>query len=360
MDWLLQYIGISNVNTLDVSVPKEKVVANIRTRFAQKAMIRELDNIKEIIYHAIFRGEKAAGYCEELHIIEVVLLEPKYVKAIAEAFQQAIPYSKVIIFSSGDKFLFFHGSQFGDSISQYDFSDWVYKEEIMVDFDLGTERQPVAERGKVDLWDLPEEIRELFYEAEWSQYISLRHLIDILKIREIKFKRNYVHSIITELAEADKIEYFADYPFVLWTEANQQYLKRMKRNPKLLSRGSVEDRRFGIDRQFESLMKSEFTTIPEMFELLHESTDCPTDQQEWEWSEIENCNNPYNDDESLHESADCLTDQQEWEWGEIENCNNPYNDDESLHESADCLTDQQEWEWNEIENYNDPYNDDEY
>lgn len=279
MDWLFQYIGIPDLNTMDVSIPKEKVTANVKTDLAKKAIIREFNNINEINYHAIIRGEKLDDFNEELHIIEVVLSEPKYIKPIAEAFQQAIPYSKVIIFASGDKYVFFNCSQFSSSISQYDYSDWVYKEELMVDFDLGVERQPAVRKDETDIWALTQKIRDIFYDAEQSDYISLRHYIDDLKIREIQYGREYVQPIISELAGSDKIEYFADFPFVLRTDADAQYQKRKIYSS---SFGSVEDGRFGIDRRFEPLTKSDFTTVDEMMLLLDESAYSFASQPDWE------------------------------------------------------------------------------
>ena len=43
MKWLNELCGIPVNSTLNVSIPKEKLVANIRTKFVQMAAERELD-----------------------------------------------------------------------------------------------------------------------------------------------------------------------------------------------------------------------------------------------------------------------------------------------------------------------------
>ena len=140
MKWLNELSGIPVNSMLNVSIPKEKLVANIRTKFVQMAAARELDYIEDIVYHAIFRDVAGRKTIDELHIIEVKLREPKYVKIIAEAFQQAIPYSQVLIFSSGEKYLLFESDPQTDAIRQYQFSEWVYEEELVIDFSFGIKK----------------------------------------------------------------------------------------------------------------------------------------------------------------------------------------------------------------------------
>lgn len=268
MNWFDKLSGIPSDNLLQTSVPKDKLITNIKSGALKNSMIRELDNVQEIIYHAIFRHTVSDEYAAELHIIEIKLFTPRYVKVIAEAFQKAIPYEKVIVFSSGEKYLLFHDHGQDFPISQYQFSDWVYEEELLIDPDFRTAQQPLADVATDDFesWiNYPDQLSDLFRASQSSSFICLRRLIDILKIREINSGRSYVHSIVTQLVSEDRIEYFDEMPFVLQTDADQQYLRR---NPNKFSWEHVEDRRFGIDRQFEPLTVGDLTTQSDVLELL--------------------------------------------------------------------------------------------
>lgn len=269
MKWLNELCGIPVNSTLNVSIPKEKLVANIRTKFVQMAAERELDYIENIIYHAIFRDVVGREVIDELHIIEVKLREPKYVKAIAEAFQQAIPYSQVIIFSSGEKYLLFESYPQADIIKQYQFSEWVYEEELVIDYSFGIKRQPetIIDPGNSETWkDLPEKLSNIFHAASYSGYLCMRRLVDILKIREMQYEKELIRPIISKLIGYGKIEYFDDVPFVTWSDADSLYGRAFPHKfwP------SIEDYRFGIDRQFEPLTMGDFASYEETQNLLEE------------------------------------------------------------------------------------------
>lgn len=267
MKWLNELSGIPANSMLNVSIPKEKLVANIRTRFVQIAAARELDYIEDIVYHAIFRDVVGRKTIDELHVIEVKLREPKYVKIIAEAFQQAIPYSQIIVFSSGEKYLLFESDPQTDSIRQYQFSEWVYEEELVIDYSFGEKRQPAAiiDPENRENWnDLPDKMSNLFYTASHSDYLCMRRLVDILRIREIQYGKELIHPIIAKLIEYGKMEYFDDIPFVTWSDADSLYGRAFPHKfwP------SIEDYRFGIDRQFEPLTMDDFTSYEETLTLL--------------------------------------------------------------------------------------------
>lgn len=269
MKWLNELSGIPANSMLNVSIPKEKLVANIRTRFVQMAAARELDYIEDIVYHAIFRDVVGRKTIDELHVIEVKLREPKYVKIIAEAFQQAIPYSQIIVFSSGEKYLLFESDPQTDAIRQYQFSEWVYEEELVIDYSFGIRRQPEAiiapnDRGTWN--DLPEKLSNLFYAASHSDYLCMRRLVDILRIREIQYGKELIYPIIAKVIEYGKIEYFDDVPLVTWSDADSLYGRAFPHKfwP------SIEDYRFGIDRQFEPLTMDDFASYEETLTLLEE------------------------------------------------------------------------------------------
>lgn len=269
MKWLNELCGIPANSMLNVSIPKEKLIANIRTKFVQMAATRELDSIEDIIYHAIFRNVVERQVINELHIIEVKLREPKYIKAIAEAFQQAIPYLQVIVFSSGEKYLLFEADNQADAIMQHQFSDWVYEEELLIDYSFGIKRGPgtTIDPANYETWNyLPERLSDIFRAATYSGYLCMRRLIDILRIREMQYGKALIHPIIAKLIEYGKIEYFDDIPFVTWSDADSIYgrLFPYKFWP------SIGDWRFGIDRQFEPLTASDFATYEEILDLLEE------------------------------------------------------------------------------------------
>lgn len=295
MNWLKKLSGIPSDNLLQTSIPKDKLAANVRSKFLKYSMNREMDNVQEIVYHAIFRHTVSHEYAAELHIIEIKLLTPKYVKVIAEAFQKAIPYEKIIIFSSGEKYLLFRDYGHDYPITQHQFSDWVYEEELLVDTDFGTDQLPLADVDLNDFeaWiDYPHQLSELFDNAKFSSFICLRRLIDILKIREINSGRSYVHSVVTQLVGEDRIEYFNEMPFVLQTDADQQYLRR---NPNKYPWEHVDDRRFGVDRQFEPLMAGDFTTQSEVQELLADAESAAL-SPEWEDNAYDTCDDFYDYD----------------------------------------------------------------
>ena len=272
MDWLSKLSGIAPDMLMNISIPKEKLVGNLKNSLFKVIVTGEFGNVQDIIYHAILRETCSSGYSEELHIIEVSLYEPKYVKAIAEAFQKTIPYPKVIIFSSGEKYLFFHDYGLKNEISQHQFSDWVYEEELMVDYALGVELQAESACADYNLElcsNLPYQLEDFFHCAESSEFICLRHLIDDLKILEINTGKNYVRPILFQLINEDRVEYLNDIPFVLWSDANQQYHRRTPEKSALTS--SIVDHRFGIDRRFEPLTASDFTTTEEVMDLLSEA-----------------------------------------------------------------------------------------
>ena len=233
-------------------------------------MRNETNNIEDIIYHAIFRDKIVGHYFDELHIIEVVLNEPKYVKTIAEAFQRTIPYRQIIIFSSGGKYLLFHSYDAKEAIRDWQFSMWVYEEELSVDFSLGTERhklESIISNDSKSWWELDEQFYNLFSSTQYSEFICLRHLIDMLKIRETETGRKHVQSVITQLVRDDEIVYFNDSPFVLETIANGVYNERNHRYPF----GGVVDGRFGIDKYFEPLREGDFTTFDEVQSILNQA-----------------------------------------------------------------------------------------
>lgn len=269
MKWLNELSGIPVNSMLNASIPKEKLVANIRTKFVQMAAARELDYIEDIVYHAIFRDVVGRQTIDELHIIEVKLREPKYVKIIAEAFQQAIPYSQVVIFSSGEKYLLFESYPQADAIKQCQFSEWVYEEELVIDYSFGIKRQPetIIDPGNSETWkDLPEKLSNIFHAASYSGYLCMRRLVDILRIREMQYEKELIRPIISKLIEYGKIEYFDDVPFVTWSDADSLYGRAFPHKfwP------SIEDYRFGIDRQFEPLTMGDFASYEETQNLLEE------------------------------------------------------------------------------------------
>lgn len=283
MDWFDKLSGISKDNILDVSIPKEKLIQNIKSKFLQMELESEWDNINDIVYHAILRSEKPGYYPQELHIIEVELAEPKYVKAIAAALQSAIPYQQIILFSSQGKYLLFEAYTNEPSVHPHQFSSWVYEEELMVDFSLGGEQQnekPLIEND----WETWDEfiywLFDLFRGAESSGFICLRHLIDVLKIRENQYEREYIRPIIARLMEKGRMEYFNDIPFVTWSNATAVY---QKQNAHQWWRDSIEDERFGIDREYESLTESDFTTFEETMELLNDIEYYSSEEEEDDW-----------------------------------------------------------------------------
>ena len=298
MEWLLKLSGISKNNLLNISIPKEKLVNNIKSKVLKTRTIQELNNIEDIIYHAVFREKRLPGFCEELHVIEVKLYEPQYVKTIAEAFQKAIPYTLIIIFSAGEKYLLFNSYNQGE-VREYQFSDWVYEEEITTDFDLGSQKDNVDTIAVEDdflLWlDLRNQISELFEQAEYSQYICLRHFIDILKIREIQQEKDYVRPILSRILDNGMIEYFDDTPFITWSDADSLYRQL---NPHSILVYGVEDERYGIDTKFKALFKDDFTTQHEVFQLLREAETF----YHTEWPPCkDNPPNPYDDDEDSYD-----------------------------------------------------------
>lgn len=294
MKWLNELSGIPVNSMLNVSIPKEKLVANIRTKFVQMAAARELDYIEDIVYHAIFRDVVGRQTIDELHIIEVKLREPKYVKIIAEAFQQAIPYSQVIIFSSGEKYLLFESDPQADTIKQYQFSEWAYEEELVIDYSFGIKRQPetIIDPGNLETWKgFPEKLSNIFYAASCSGYLCIRRLVDILRIREMQYGKELIRPIIAKLIEYGKIEYFDDVPFVTWTDADSLYGRAFPHKfwP------SIEDYRFGIDRQFEPLTMGAFASYEETQNLLEE-IECSIPNHGYDPDRYSEEDDEYNDD----------------------------------------------------------------
>lgn len=270
MKWLCELIGIPSDNQLDISVPKEKLVSNLKSRFTKMAALREFDNIEDIVYHTILRRRLAGKLVDELHVVEVKLHEPKYVKIIAEAFQAAIPYSQIIVFSSMGKYLLFTSHSQNKPIRSYQFSDWVYEEELMIDFLLGIQRQSentIVENDWNSWMELLTRLDKLFYSASSNSYLCLRHLIDILRIREVQSGAELIWPIISSLVLCGKIEYFEDLPFITWSDATSAYLEA---KPHLSVFSSIEDDRFGIDRQFERLTCFDFVSSGDTVDLLEE------------------------------------------------------------------------------------------
>lgn len=271
MDWLNKLIGMSPADLLNVSIPKEKMVQNIKSTFLQMALTRELENIQDIVYQAIFRQKISESLSEELHIIEVALIEPKYIKVIAEALQKAIPYPKIVIFSSAEKYLLFLSDGYEEKLLQYQFSDWVYEEELLADRFYGTVRDldtPLQKCHEDALYALYFGIANFFDKAQYSEYICLRHMIDILKKRELQNGEDYVLPAISRLVNEDRVEYFGDMPFVLQRDADQQY-QRIRGCP--FGDVHIEDERFGIDRKFEPLRALDFTTQDEVMQILQKA-----------------------------------------------------------------------------------------
>ena len=295
MKWLNELCGIPVDSVLNVSIPKEKLVANVRTKFVQMAATRELDYVEDIVYHAILRDRQELQTFHELHIIEVKLQEPKYIKIIAEAFEQAIPYSKIVIFSSMGKYLLFESYADGEPVKKFQFSDWVYDEELMTDFSLGIRRQTETDinPNHWESWEhLPALMSSLFRTSAYSGYLCLRHLVDILKIREMQCDKELIHPLIAQLVEYGKIEYFDDVPFVTWSDADSVY--RAAFPYKYVSSG-IEDERFGIDRQFEPLTKGDFTSYEEVSCLLEE-IECSLSYQGYDPDKYNSEDDEYNDD----------------------------------------------------------------
>jgi hypothetical protein len=192
-----------------------------------------------------------------------------YVKAIAEAFQQAIPYSQILVFSSGGKYLLFESYPHADAVNQYQFSDWVYEEELLIDYSFGIKRESAAvvDPKNRETWSyLPERLSGIFHAATYSGYLCVRRLIDILRIRELQYGKELIHPIIAKLIEYGKIEYFDDTPYVTWSDADSLYGRFFPHKfwP------SIEDGRFGIDRRFEPLTTGDFASYEETLNLLEE------------------------------------------------------------------------------------------
>lgn len=262
MKWFYELSGIPAEDLLHISIPKEKIVRNIKIKSLKTAMQEELDNIEDIVYHAIFRQKNARQTVDELHVIEVKLYRPIFFKVIAEAFQRAIPYRQIVIFSSKEKYLLFETSDPKKSVEGFQFSEWVYEEELMIDCDLGVKREyeRLITVDNPDTWkELPQRLRELF---ETGDFICLRHLVDILRIREIRSQKELIKSILSQLIDKDYLEYFEDIPFVVRTNAESFYHFTNQ------CFGNIEDERYGTDRQFEPLAESDFMTFSEMTDFL--------------------------------------------------------------------------------------------
>lgn len=269
MKWFNELSGVSANNMLNISIPKEKLANNIKNNSVKMAAARELEYIEDIVYHAIFRDVVGRRTIDELHIIEVKLREPKYIKIIAEAFQQAIPYSQIVIFSSGEKYALFESNTQADTAKQFQSSKWVYEEELLIDYSLGLKRQsePVIDLSNVQSWKyLPERLWDIFCVASDSEYLCLRHLIDILRIRELEFEKKLVRPVISKAIEYGKVEYFDDMPFVTWSDANSLYGAAFPYKNSC----SIKDHRFGIDRQFGPLTEGDFASYEETLYLLEE------------------------------------------------------------------------------------------
>lgn len=264
--------GFYSESRYNTTIPKEKLIEKLQTVPQKQKLYREIDNIEEILYHHILRTNDPPAYPayrEELHIIEVKLHEPKFVKPIAETLHQLIPYKKCVVFSSGQKYLLFVDAP-NLEISQYDYTDWQYLEEILFeDNRVVLDIPDNVDEDSATLEDVQTDVWKLFAtHSRGTSYSSLRRIIDLFKIREERDGKNFLKASILELVEYDQVEYFNDHPFVEITHANQQYAKR---NTQHFSSETLEDNRFGIDRQFESLRKDEFTTNEETAELLEEA-----------------------------------------------------------------------------------------
>ena len=253
----------SRINT---TIPKEKLIEKLQTVRQKQKLYREIDNIEEILYHHILRTNDHPAYREELHIIEVKLHEPKFVKPVAETLHLLIPYRKCVIFSSGQKYLLFIDTP-NMEVSQYDYTYWQYLEEILFeDTEISIEIPDIADEDTVSLSSVQAEIYSAFSgHLANSSYACLRRIIDLFKIREERDGKRILNAAINELVEYDQVEYFNDNPFIVISHADQQYAKR---NTQLFSFSTLEDYRFGIDRQFELLSKDELTTPAEAAELL--------------------------------------------------------------------------------------------
>lgn len=268
MDWFYKLSGISPGELLDFSIPKDKPISHIKSESLQRSMLIDMENIDDIVYRYIFRHKSPYGLVKELHIIEVVLTEPSYVKAIAESLHKTIPYSKVVIFSSQGKYLLFYADSDEKEIFHRHFTDWVYEEELLAHSCLGFENPPkffpdVCNLDTIER--LPVQLISLFSDVSSNEYICLRHLIDILKIRESKLERELVLPILSALISEDRIVHLEEMPFVLQRDADQQCRWLFD----TVKFQSIVDMRFGIDRQFALLRSDEFTSVSEVFQLLH-------------------------------------------------------------------------------------------
>ena len=268
MDWLYRLCGISPGELLNFSIPKNKPIAHIKSNSLLRSMLIDMENIDDIIYRYIFRHRSPNGPVKELHIIEVILTEPSYVKAIAESLHKAIPYSKVVIFSSQEKYLLFCADSDEKEISRRNFTDWVYEEELLTESCLHFENPTNNFSGVCNLDTierLPVQLLSLFSDVSSNEYICLRHLIDILKIRETELERELVLPLLSALISEDRIVHLGETPFVLQRDADQQCRWLFD----TVKFQSIVDMRFGIDRQFAPLRSDEFTSVSEAFQLLH-------------------------------------------------------------------------------------------
>lgn len=264
MDWLIDLCSIPSNVVMDVSIPTHKLIKNIKTQSLRKEMQYELQNVEDVIYRTIFR-DHADGENDynEFHIVEIKLRKPQYVKTIAKACHEAIPYSKLIVFSSNEKHLLFCAGKDDKAYARANFTPWLYKEEI--DFYYDQVCGKYADGFSKPWMRTLACIEEMVYEAEDGDYICLRRLIDLLKIREIKDDAEYISEILSQLAQDDKIALYKDNYFVLRDEADAYYDQQKIH---LYGSSSIEDRRFGADKQFNLLETSEFTTTAEAIELL--------------------------------------------------------------------------------------------
>jgi hypothetical protein len=287
VDAIYRILGLEKERAVNLPLSYERLFCKVNSISNRKKLRFSEDNIQRI---TIKYSLKSSTPGKELEVIEIAIYEPEYHSFIAEAMMSIIPYDMLLIFVSGDKYLLMSnaGGNFkeceantGDAL----YTSWIYKEELEENSLLYTSWNECYEKvysshDELLAYTLIEQVMRSFYALrdtfQGMEYLCVRRLIDLLKMREKDYDCEYVRPVLSLLYTYQEIEFLhEDYEMIALNYAESAFNEVNGR--KYGCELELIDKRYCDDRYFRGLRENEFTTIQETLDLLyHIAANCDT------------------------------------------------------------------------------------
>lgn len=179
---LYRYLGIENY-LLNISIPKETLLKNLQNR----RLIEAAERVFSIVNYIVLRTTISRNGLE-LQVIEISLVEPKFIQEISMFIQTAIKYRILFVFTYNERYLIARRNfELTDSTAHVSSeylsytTNWIYDENLVDDI-LASESFRDKETTKISTWEP--------YDAYGKFCYSFSDILENVKILDTCMTKN--------------------------------------------------------------------------------------------------------------------------------------------------------------------------